>query len=840
MYFLWQQLLLLMFPLAAILCQERMKLMDDKKNKIDLNDNSYILKSDNNILPLMSLRGMVVYPNSEVTFDVGRRASIDAIQEAINKKCMIFLATQKDSSVENPKESDIYSTGTVCMIYQNHRYEDGKLKVVLKGLFKASLKKIVSENPFYVAEVEPIEDDTLPISRRDYAEALKKHGIQIFREYRRYVEKATSLMSNGFTFLEDLDVSRVCYEIANQMSLDVYKKQRILEEQDVIRRLEMLISYISHENEIMSLMVHIGNKVNEKMSKLQKDMYLREQIKAIKNELGDDDESDLDQYEKRLINDKYPVEVRAKITKEINRVEKMPGSLESQMIKTYIETVLDLPWETLTKENKDLAKAAEILARDHYGMKKVKDRVLEFLAVRQMKKSPTEPILCLYGPPGVGKTSIAKSVAEALGKKYVRLALGGIHDEADIRGHRRTYVGALPGRIVTSLKQAGSSNPVMLLDEIDKVGSDHRGDPASALLEALDGEQNNSFRDHYLELPYDLSRVLFIATANNLDTIPPALLDRMEIIEVPSYTEDEKLEIARRHLLPKQLAEHGLTSKKIYIDDNILRTIITDYTAEAGVRELERNIAAVLRKSIKIMTETKAKKFQVEEKTLVEMLGASARHRDKVGDKDEVGVVNGLAWTAVGGVTMAVEVNIIPGSGNIELTGRLGDVMKESARIAISYIRSRSEVLGISGDFYKNNDIHIHVPEGATPKDGPSAGITMATAIISALTGIPAKGSVAMTGEITLRGKVLPIGGLREKTLAALRAGIKTVILPEKNRNIEPELPEAVKEGLNIVYVKHMDEALDIALSGKISEKVRKIPVDSYNTYTDAKYAITN
>ncbi|HHT94156.1 MAG TPA: endopeptidase La [Clostridiaceae bacterium] len=813
---------------------------DNRLDNVHNANSNYINKSDNSVLPLMSLRGLVVYPNTEVTFDVGRRASIAAVNEAIRRDSLIFLATQRDGALEEPTENDIYTVGTVCMIYQNYKYDDGKYKVVLKGLYKARLKKIVTETPFYLAEVEVLEDEIVPISRRDYAEALKKHAIQIFREYRQYVEKTHSFVVSGFSFYEDLDISRLTYEMANQLSVEVNKKQAILEESNVIKRLELLVSYIGHENEIMSLMMQIGSKVNQKLNKLQKDMFLREQIKAIKSELGEDDESEIDLYERRLQEKKYPKEVVEKLRKEIQRVSRMAGSLESQMIKTYIETVLDLPWMSYSRENKDLAKAAEILDRDHYGMQKVKDRILEFLAVRLTKKSPSEPILCLYGPPGVGKTSIARSIAEALGKKYVRIALGGVRDEADIRGHRRTYVGALPGRIIAAIKQVGKSNPVMLLDEIDKVGADHRGDPSSALLEALDGEQNSTFRDHYLELPYDLSRVLFIATANNLDTIPPALLDRMEIIEVPSYTEDEKFEIARRHLIPKQLAEHGLTSKKVYISDEILRSIITEYTAESGVRELERNIAAVLRKSVKIMTEDKTRKITIDEKLLVEMLGASSRKRDKISDKDEVGIANGLAWTAFGGVTMAVEVNILPGSGNIELTGRLGDVMKESARIAISYIRSRADKLGIDKDFYKNNDVHIHVPEGATPKDGPSAGITMATAIISALTGIPVKSTVAMTGEITLRGKVLPIGGLREKTLAALRSGVKTVIIPDKNRNMEPELPEAVRNELEIVYVSHMDEVLDVALSSSIREKVRKITVDSYNTFSDAKYAIQN
>ena len=767
---------------------------------------------DKYVYPLLPLRGLVVYPGNVVTFDVGRDKSIKSIEEALNENSDIVLFTQKDHEIEEPKDADLFRIGTLCKIKQIMRFAEERLRVLVEGVSRVELINITNTEPHFEAEVLIIND------QEDYSDsvssALSRNLIDSFYKYAEINPKVVC-DKDAILIKHGNDISGLTFDIANSLNLLYTVKQQILQENDAVVRAEKLISIILKETEILMLEKEIAIKVQVNISKMQRDTFLREQMKVIRQELGEtvDTSEEIDEYRAKAEEMKLPEEVYKKVQKEIDRLSKLPqGYPEASVISNYIDLILSLPWNTKTEEHIDLDEAEDILNEDHYGLEKVKERVIEYLAVRKLNNTLRGPILCLVGPPGVGKTSIAKSVARALNRKYVRMSLGGVKDESEIRGHRKTYVGAMPGRIINAVKQAGTNNPLILLDEIDKMSSDFRGDPASAMLEVLDGEQNFSFRDHYIEVPFDLSDVMFVCTANSTDTIPGPLLDRMEIIEVASYTEEEKLQIAVRYLFPKQLKAHGLSEDKVTIDEKAMRDLINCYTAEAGVRGLEREIARMCRKIARQIAARKRKSFNVSESGLEKLMGAKKRLPEKIRTADEVGVATGLAWTSIGGVTLNIEVNIMQGSGKIELTGHLGDVMKESALAALSYIRSRIHVLNLDKDFYSKYDIHIHIPEGATPKDGPSAGITLATAMVSALTGIPVKKSVAMTGEITLRGRVLPIGGLKEKALAAHRAGIKTVIIPEDNRKDLEEIPANVRKEMKFIAVSEMEQVLEIAL----------------------------
>ncbi|NLL97009.1 MAG: endopeptidase La, partial [Clostridiaceae bacterium] len=721
-------------------------------------------------IPMLPLRGIVVYPHMILHFDVGRVKSIKAIEAAMLNDQRIFLTAQKDPNIDDPSFDEINTFGTIAHIKQLLRLPGDTIRVLVEGMIRAKVTKFIDSEPFHIVEVQEVKKRSLKSSKPDI-QALSRQVIEYFEKYAKLSGKISPDATMLITNIDDL--ARLPDLIAANLGISIELKQVILEEISPKKRLEKLLDILAKENEILEIEKSITTKVRQQIDKNQKEYYLREQIKAIQKELGDyqDVTTEVDEYKERIEEANLPDEVKAKALKELQRLSRMHStSAESGVIRTYLDIILDLPWKNKTEERLDISFAQEILDRDHYGLDKVKERILEYLAVRKMKNGLHGPILCFVGPPGVGKTSIAKSIAEALNRNYVRMSLGGVRDEAEIRGHRRTYVGSMPGRIINALRQAGSANPLILLDEIDKMSNDFKGDPASAMLEVLDTEQNKDFRDHYLELPFNLSDVMFITTANYKEAIPRPLLDRMEVIDISGYTEEEKLNIASKYLVPKQLMLHGVESKVVRFNEPALREIVVHYTREAGVRTLERQIAAVIRKAIKkIVTDEKAS-VSVTKNTIKEYLGPRKYLYDKAAEKDEIGIVRGLAWTPVGGDTMPVEVNIMPGDGQLELTGQLGDVMKESARIARSFIRSVAEEYGIDHDFHKKFDIHIHVPEGAIPKDGPSAGITLATAIISALTGVPARKNVAMTGEITLRGKVLPIGGLKEKVLAAHRA----------------------------------------------------------------------
>jgi len=773
------------------------------------------------ILPLLPLRGLTVFPYMTLPFDVGRAKSIKALEEAMVNNQLILLVTQKDARVDSPSEEDIYRVGTISKVKQLLKLPGDTIRVIVEGISRAEIGEITQTEPFFMAEVvEKIytydEDD------KDEIEALKRSTLSTFEEYVRLSNKISPDILLTVNSIEDH--GQLADVITSNLTLKVEQKQEILDEFHPRIRLEKLFRLMLKEIEILEIEKEINAKVRKQIDKSQKEYYLREQLKAIQNELGDRDgiSGEVEEYKARLKKAEVPEEVENKVLKELDRLLKMPsGSAEGSVIRTYLDWILDLPWNKSTEEIIDLDKAKKILDEDHYGLEKVKDRIIEYLAIRKLKSALKGPILCLVGPPGVGKTSIAKSIARALNRKYVRMSLGGVRDEAEIRGHRRTYVGAMPGRIIAALKQAGSKNPLVLLDEIDKMSSDFRGDPASAMLEVLDAEQNFAFRDHYLELPFDLSDVMFITTANNLDTIPRPLLDRMEVISLTSYTEEEKVNIAMKYLVPKQIKAHGLKKANLKIDEKAVRDIINYYTREAGVRNLERQIATVCRKAAKELVSTGKKSVKVTSNNLEKFLGVKVYRYDKAKEKDEVGVATGLAWTPVGGDTLSIEVNLMSGDGKLELTGQLGDVMKESARAAISFIRSKAEQLGIDKDFHNKYDIHIHVPEGAIPKDGPSAGITMATAMVSALTGMPVRRNVAMTGEITLRGRVLPIGGLKEKVLAAHRAGIDTIILPVDNKKDIEDIPQNVREKLKFIPVEKMESVLSAALVNNKKDKTK-------------------
>ena len=761
------------------------------------------MRDNMKILPTVALRGTVILPGTIVHFDVSREKSVRAVEEAMLQDQEIFLLAQKDAAVEDPEIEDLYKIGCVARIKQVVKLQKNVRRVLVEGIERAEILALERETEYLESEVLVLEemDDELPDTAK---EAMLRSIQDFFKTYCKVNQSLGPEVVNQI--LEIKDLQKLLEQLNINLPLSFEAKQQFLEAYTLTERYEIMGARLNSEIQIEEIRKNLHDKVKANIDKHQKEYILREQLKVIREELGEDHtQKDIDNFKKSTEKLKASKEVKDKILEEINRFQSVGmHSSESAVMRGYIETLLSLPWDKTSKDSADLKKAKEILDADHYGLEKVKERVLEFLAVRMLNKKGHSPILCLVGPPGTGKTSIGRSIASALNKKYVRLSLGGVRDEAEIRGHRRTYVGAMPGRIVNGLKQAGVKNPLMVLDEIDKVSSDYKGDVSSALLEVLDAEQNFRFADHYVELPVDLSEVLFLATANDLQTIPRPLLDRMEIIEVSSYTENEKEHIAKEHLIPKQLKSHGIKEGQLTISDGALKDIIVKYTKEAGVRSLERKIGEICRKAARQILEDKKEKIAVTERNLSQFLGKSRYTYQKANEMDEVGIVRGLAWTSVGGDTLQIEVNIMPGKGEFVLTGQLGDVMKESARTGISYIRSVAPQYKIAEDFFQKHDIHIHIPEGAVPKDGPSAGITMATAMLSAITNIPVNASVAMTGEITLRGRVLPIGGLKEKLLAAKNAGIKTVLVPEKNRADVSEISKEITKGLRSVYVQQM------------------------------------
>lgn len=766
-------------------------------------------------IPMIALRGMTILPEMVIHFDVSREKSKKAIEEAmIEEGQKIFLVAQKDMDVENPGFKDVYSVGTIATIRQIVKLPKNIVRVLISGEQRAEILGLEFEEPYLRANVSVLDDvDEIEAKfgndpANTNVEAMMRGLREIFTDYTMRHPKYPKDMAKQLT--EKTDLKKLVDGIAANLPIDYKDLQEILEEVDVLERYQILAFKIVNEVQVMNIKEEIQKKVKERVDKQQKEYILREQLKQIREELGEDNTiSDAEEFKKATDALKAPKETKEKLYKEINRFKSsMQSPAESGVLRTYIETMLEMPWDKMTRDHKDIAYAKKILDDEHYGLEKVKERILEFLAVRTLAKKGNSPILCLVGPPGTGKTSIARSLAKALKKEYVRISLGGVRDEAEIRGHRKTYVGAMPGRIANGLKSAGVKNPLMLLDEIDKVSSDYKGDTFSALLEVLDSEQNNKFRDHYLEVPVDLSEVLFVTTANSLSTIPRPLLDRMEVIEVSSYTENEKLHIAMEHLIPKQLEKHGLKPEQLTISKGCIWKMARNYTKEAGVRQLERKIGDICRKAAREILETNKKKIRVTENNLQKYLGRELYTYQMVNQTDEVGIVRGLAWTSVGGDTLQIEVNVMPGKGEILLTGQLGDVMKESAKAGISYIRSVSREYEIADDFFEKHDIHIHIPEGAVPKDGPSAGITMATAMLSAITNHKVRADIAMTGEITLRGRVLPIGGLKEKLLAAKSAGMKTVLVPKENeKNIE-ELSLEITKGLEIIPVSHMHEVL--------------------------------
>jgi ATP-dependent Lon protease len=761
---------------------------------------------------MVALRGMTIMPEMIVHFDVSRQQSIAAVQEAMVEDQKIFMITQRETETEKPGQEDLFEVGTIGTIKQIIKLPRQIVRVLVAGETRGILERIEYEEPYLRAEVEVVDDDHATIPEDLNGKAMERGLKDMFVDF---AAKNGKLSKEAVAqILEVKGLKKLVDEIAANIPLFYTDLQEILNETDFWKRYEVLAFKLVNEVQIMDIKEEIQLKVKERVDKHQKEYILREQLKLIREELGDDTTiSDADEFEKAAKALKAPKEVKEKLAKEISRFKSSPGSpAESGVIRTYIETLLEMPWNKAAKDSSDLAYAQEILDADHYGLEQVKERVLEFLAVRSLTKKGESPILCLVGPPGTGKTSIARSLATALKKPYVRISLGGVRDEAEIRGHRKTYVGAMPGRIANAMKMAGVRNPVMLLDEIDKVSTDYKGDTFSALLEVLDSEQNNKFRDHYLEVPLDLSEVLFITTANTLQTIPRPLLDRMEVIEVSSYTENEKFHIAVEHLIPKQIQKHGLKEEQLSFSKQAIWKMARNYTKEAGVRQLERKIGDICRKAAKEILTIKKNKVIITEKNIHKYLGKEKYTYQMVNTSDEVGIVRGLAWTSVGGDTLQIEVNSMPGKGDIMLTGQLGDVMKESARTGISYIRSVSQKYQIAEDFFEKHDIHMHIPEGAVPKDGPSAGITMATAMLSAITGHKVRADLAMTGEVTLRGRVLPIGGLKEKLLAAKNAGIKTVMIPKKNQADAEELSSEITKGLEILPVEHMDEVLKTAL----------------------------
>lgn len=759
-------------------------------------------------LPVMPLRGLVLFPNMVLHFDVGRKKSLTALEQAMIEQQRIFLVSQKNDETEDPDWPDLCRVGTVAEIRQVMNLPGENVRVLVEGISRGTILEALITEPGMRAVIQTHEDRA---ARSAGAKALLRTSQDLFAQYAQSSQKVSQDMVESIHDVEkpgeaaDLLAANVLYKRED--------RQQILDELDPLARLEKVCAFLMRETDMAETEKQIQSRIRQQVDKNQKDYYLREQIKAIQTELGDQDETETSELRKRMLDTPLNEEARNKCEKELDRLARMaPGSPESVVSQTYIEWILDLPWGKETEDNLDLNRAREILNRDHYGMEEVKERIIEYLAVLQLKKDMKGPILCFVGPPGVGKTSIVRAIAEAVNRKFVQVSLGGVRDEAEIRGHRRTYIGSIPGRIITGMKQAGTSNPVFLFDEIDKMSGDFRGDPAAAMLEVLDAEQNHAFRDHYMELPFDLSKVMFITTANSMETIPAPLLDRMELIEVPSYTEEEKLQILRRHLMPKQIREHGMKAGALKVSDEALKAMIEDYTREAGVRTLERTAAKLCRKAAVRMLDEGKRSMSISKKTMREMLGAARYLREMPEKEPRIGIVNGLAYTSVGGEMLEVECSTMSGKGELKLTGQLGDVMKESAQTAFSWVRAHSDELGLKADFYRDIDIHIHVPEGAVPKDGPSAGITMTTALVSAVTGHPVRQDVAMTGEITLRGRVLPIGGLKEKTMAAYRAGIRILIIPEENRKDLEKIPEDVLKQFRVVPVRDVQEVLKTAV----------------------------
>ncbi len=773
--------------------------------------------SELRIMPTVALRGLVVFPEMFLHFDVGREKSINALKKAMDTDQEIFLVTQKDISEDDPSYDGLYEIGVVASVKQVLKLpgKSGNVRVAVEGLYRARLVEGIESGSgnYLKTMIFPIKQQGVRAEKQDYAKALVRHTKDIFADYSDCApQMPADLMTS---VMQKTDAGELADYIAGNIMLEYEDRQRILSILNPLKRLEEMCVLLASEGNLLSIEAEINDKVQEQIDKNQREYYLREQMKVISSELGGgvSHEEEIDSFREKIFYLKAPDEVKEKLFKECDRFEKYsPQSPEAAVSRNYIETCLSLPWGIYGEENSDIKKSRKILEADHYGLEKVKQRILEYLAVRTLAPDIKGQIICLVGPPGVGKTSVARSVARATGRKYVRLSLGGVRDEAEIRGHRKTYIGSMPGRIINAMQQAGTSNPLILLDEVDKLSHDYKGDPTSALLEVLDPEQNATFRDHYIELPFDLSKVMFITTANVLSDIPDPLRDRMEIIELGSYTSEEKFNIAKKHLVPKQIKRHGLNAKQLRISDKALNLIIEGYTKEAGVRALEQQISAVCRKAAMKVAEGEADKISVKPENVEELLGSRKFKSDAIIKENEVGVVNGLAWTSVGGDMLEIEAAVLEGAGKLELTGSLGDVMQESAKAAVSYIRSKSSVLPISHTFYKDKDIHIHVPEGATPKDGPSAGVTIATALVSALSGQKVRKDVAMTGEITLRGRVLPIGGLKEKSMAAYKAGIKTVVIPYDNIADLDEVDPKVKEAVSFVPVKTIEAVWNVAL----------------------------
>ncbi|WP_226036505.1 endopeptidase La [Aquibacillus saliphilus] len=767
-------------------------------------------------IPLLPLRGILVFPSMVLHLDVGRDKSVNALERAMMDDNNIFLAAQKESSVDEPEAKDIYRIGTMAKVKQMLKLPNGTIRVLVEGKYRAEVIQFIEEKDQFIVEVQEFKE--VHGNKNEEAALMRS----LLEQFEQYIKVSKKISKETLATVSDIDEpGRLGDIITSHLSLKMKDKQELLETEDIKKRLQQLINFISNEREVLNLEKKIGMHVKKSMEKTQKEYYLREQMKAIQKELGDKDgkNGEVAQLKERLEKSDLPERIVKVVNKELDRYEKVPqSSAESSVIRNYIDWLLSLPWTKETEDNLNIIHAEKTLDEDHYGLEKVKERVLEYLAVQQLTQSLKGPILCLVGPPGVGKTSLAKSIARAINRNFVRISLGGVRDEAEIRGHRRTYVGAMPGRIVQGMKKAETINPVFLMDEIDKMASDFRGDPSSAMLEVLDPEQNSTFSDHFIEETYDLSKVMFIATANNLGSIPAPLLDRMEVISIPGYTEVEKLHIAKDHLLTKQTKENGLSKGQLQLRDEALLKLIRMYTREAGVRGLERQLASLCRKAAKIIISENKKRVIITEKQLESMLGKPIFRYGMMEEVDQVGAATGLAYTTAGGDTLSIEVSLSPGKGKLTLTGQLGDVMKESAQAAFSYIRSRANELNIDPEFHEKNDIHIHVPEGATPKDGPSAGITMATALVSALTGRPVKKEVGMTGEMTLRGRVLPIGGLKEKSLSAHRAGITKIIIPADNEKDLEDIPESVRNDLTFITVQHLDQVLEHALTGEKHE----------------------
>lgn len=762
-------------------------------------------------MPILALRGIVVFPGQVVHFDIGRLKSALALEEAMKHDQTLILVPQKDIVDEDPKVSDLYPVGTVVQVKQILKSQDNNIRVLVNGLYRAKITEVLQFAPYIRGQIEPIDEIKAGESIRN--RAMRREANVLYENYLALMERPAHGVQLRIITSEDSGF--VADIIAQNSSFDYADKAKLLCQMNANRRLEKVVALLRQEIDMLQIETDIQDKTRSKIDQEQRDYYLREQIKVIREELGEDDQSEFAEYEKNILLLNLPDEIEQKLLKDVSRLRKQPfGSAETSVLRNYLDTVLELPWHKTRKERIDVSQARKILEQDHYGLEKVKERILETIAVRQIAPQTPPQILCLVGPPGVGKTSIAYSIARSLNRKMARIALGGVHDEADIRGHRKTYVGSMPGRIISALIQAGSRNPVLLLDEIDKMGADYRGDPSSALLEVLDGEQNKTYRDHFLEIPFDLSNVMFITTANTLDTVPRPLLDRMEIIELGSYTDEEKTMIAKNHLIPKQITNHGLKRTQLRISEDCIKEIIRCYTRESGVRSLERRIAEICRKAdMQLVSDPGCKSIKVTGTNVEKYLGIRKYIPEQRRRKDCVGVVTGLAWTSVGGDTLDVEVNILSGTGKLEITGNLGDVMKESVSAALSYIRANAELLHIDTEFYKTKDIHVHFPAGAVPKDGPSAGITVCTAIVSALTGRTVRSDVAMTGEISIRGRVLPIGGLKEKTMAALRYGIHTVIIPKDNEADLAEIDPVVRNALTFIVAESVDTVLDVALN---------------------------